>query len=100
MEEHQGYALDADVTDKPYQEFINQQFPITFIQEHIPEFVDALLQKINEVGQSISLYGNLKNSIICDLEDIRVRTVDTHKLADLEDIKNDLKRIKEKNWST
>jgi len=92
----ESFAFDAGKIEELNKEFINQQFNVTFIDANYLTFTDILLRKSKEAGLTKSLNKSFVDSVLLELENIRVETVDSDKLAALKEIEQKLNVITDK----
>ena len=96
LPEVESFAFDAEKVQIPNQEFIEQQFNVTFIEANYMDFTELLLQKSKKAGLTKSLDKTFIDSILSELETIRVKAVDSEKLEDLKKLENEIQIINEK----
>ncbi|MBN2894150.1 MAG: hypothetical protein JXL97_19925 [Bacteroidales bacterium] len=96
LPEVESFTFDANKTEPINQEFIKQQFNITFIDANYTEFTELILQKSKIAGLTKSLNNSFLESILNELEIVRVKVVDCNKLEQLKEFEKDLSSINEK----
>ncbi len=96
LPEVESFTFDAEKTETINREFIEQQFNVTFIDANYKDFASLLLQKSKSAGLTKSLNNNFINSILRELETIRVKAVDSDKLEDLKELEDELVMINDK----
>lgn len=92
----ESYSFDAEKTDIPNRDFINKQFDVSFIDVNYNDFTTLLLQKSKKGGFTKSLDKVFVNSILEELEAIRVETVDSKELGELKELQSKIQVINEK----
>ena len=96
LPEVDSFTFDASRTEEINREFIYQQFNITFIEAKHRDFTDLLLQKSKEAGLTKPLNQSFVDSLLQELENIQVKTVDSDKLEDLIALEKELEIINDK----
>jgi hypothetical protein len=96
LSEVESYAFNAGKVEELNQEFIKRQFNVTFIDANYTSFTDILLRKSKEDGLTRSLNESFVDTILAELETIRIAAIDSDKLADLKDLEIKLSDITKK----
>jgi len=96
LTEVESFAFNANKIEKMNQEFINRQFNVSFINANFATFTDILLRKSKEAGLTRSLNKTFVDSILCELEALRLETFDSDKLLTIKEIEQKLSVIAEK----
>ncbi len=81
--EADAYTFDADKIEDINQEFINQQFNITFIKNNYNDFVNVLLQKCEKEKLNKPLIETFITNINEDITKVIAKTENFNNLADL-----------------
>jgi hypothetical protein len=95
--DEQGFVIDkSDYTKNIHKQFISKQFGIDFVNAQYDKFASILLKKSREAGLSKSLNDHFTQSILQQLEKIRIKALDTDKLEILNQLAQELNTIENK----
>lgn len=92
----EGFAFKSKPIKPGHETFIHEQFKIDFINTDFQKFTDQLLRKCKETGLTKPLDKSFVDTTLAEIEEVRVKAVDTDILAELNVLIAELEKTKDK----
>ncbi|MCD4725368.1 MAG: SIR2 family protein [Bacteroidales bacterium] len=96
LPDREGFAFKSNPINPGYQTFIHEQFKINFIDTNFQNFTNKLLQVSKEENLTKSLDRTFVENILSDIEEIRIKAVDSEKFEELTKLTEKLNSIEGK----
>ena len=91
--EVESYSLNTDSTTEINQDFINQQFNISFIDSNFSDFTETLLQKCKTAGLYKSSVDTFIENTLKSIEKLKNKAIDTDSIEKLSEIETGIDEI-------
>jgi len=91
--EVESYSFNTDSTTEINQDFINQQFNISFIDSNFNDFTDTLLQKCKKAGLYKSVIDTFIENTLKSIEKLKNKAIDTDSIEKLSEIETGIDEI-------
>ena len=88
-----SYSFDAEKIKEENQDFISQQFNVSFIDSSYNEFVTVLLQKCKKAGLYKSLIDTFIENTLKDIEELKDKDIDTESIEKLTEIEKNINTL-------